>query len=200
MGNFDTTISNYKKYNGDLDAYLVATLKVANKDGIRGALETEAKKALEPMIQIHVVAQALESEALAAMPGYIQKDIDGGAYRINEQEYRDYYKAEADKYIKEAKKEMDEVIKSTKEEADMFIINDAYMRRYKSEIGSAAYRQQIKDYGDLNLRTALQVNKLFYYLTCTDIAYNEDEGHAEIEYVNGMVPFRTVKYTLNEKK
>ena len=199
-GNFDTTITNYKKYNASFDAYLEATLKVSGKENVRIALEKEAKKALEPVIQIHFIASVLKADAEKALPGYIQKDIDGGAYRINEQEYRDYYKEEADKYIKDAQKEMNEVIESTKEEADMFIIDDAYMRRYKSEIGSAAYRQQIKDYGEINLRTALQVNKIFYYLTCTDIAYNEAEGHAEIEYVNGLVPFRTIKYTLNEKK
>ena len=133
------------------------------------------------------------------MPGYIQADIDAGVYEINEEEYRDYYGDKADKKIAEAKKKAEENKKAALEEATMFLIDDAYMRRYKREVGSAFYRQQIDAYGEINLRAALQFNKIFYYLTCTEIDMNDDEGHVEIQYTkddNVRLDFRTVDYTI----
>ena len=198
-GDFDTTTSNVKKY-ATLNEYLVATLKVSGEDKIGEAIEKEAKAAIEPIIKIYVVAKALESNAVAAMPGYVQADIDGKAYEINEEEYRDYYGDEADKKIAEARKTADENKQSAIEEATMFLIDDAYMRRYKREVGSSFYRQQIEAYGEINLRTAIQFNKLFYYLTCTEIDMNEDEGHVEIQYTTDgtRIDFRTVDYVIVE--
>ena len=44
----------------------------------------------------------------------------------------------------------------------------------------------------------MQFNKLFYYLTSTNIFFNEDEGHAEIKYTEDgtKLDFRTVDYTI----
>ncbi len=204
-GDFDKNTSNVKKY-ATLDDYLVATLKVSGVDKIGEAIEKEAKTAIEPIIKIYVVAKALESEAVKAMNGpnaYIVADITAGAYEIDEEAYRDYYGDEADKYIAEAKKNAEENMKSAREEAGMFLIDDAYMRRYKREVGAAFYRQQIEAYGEINLRTAMQFNKLFYYLTCTEIDMNDDEGHVEIQYTkddNVRIDFRTIDYTIVEEK
>ena len=197
-GNFDTTTSNVKKY-ATLNDYLVATLKVSGVDKIGEAIEKEAKEAIDPIIKIYVVAKAIEKYAVADMPGYIQADIDAGVYEINEEEYRDYYGDKADKKIAEAKENAEENKKAALEEATMFLIDDAYMRRYKREVGSAFYRQQIDAYGEINLRAALQFNKIFYYLTCTEIDMNDDEGHVEIQYTkddNVRLDFRTVDYTI----
>ena len=197
-GDFDKTTSNVKKY-ATLNDYLVATLKVSGVDKIGEAIEKEAKEAIEPIIKIYVVAKGIEKYAVADMPGYIQADIDAGVYEINEEEYRDYYGDKADKKIAEAKKNAEENKKAALEEATMFLIDDAYMRRYKREVGSAFYRQQIDAYGEINLRTALQFNKIFYYLTCTEIEMNDDEGHVEIQYTkddNIRLDFRTVDYTI----
>ena len=200
-GDFDKTTSNVKKY-ATFEDYLVATLKVSDADKVGAAIEKEAKAAIEPIIKIYVVAKALESKAVAAMPGYVESDIAGGAYEIDEESYRDYYGDEADKKIAEAKKNAEESIKSTREEATMFLIDDAYMRRYKREVGSSFYRQQIDAYGEINLRTAIQFNKLFYYLTCTDIEMNKDEGHVEIKYTadGSKISFRTLQYSIVEEK
>ena len=197
-GDFDKTTSNVKKY-ATLNDYLVATLKVSGVDKIGEAIEKEAKEAIDPIIKIYVVAKAIEKYAVADMPGYIQADIDAGVYEINEEEYRDYYGDKADKKIAEAKENAEENKKAALEEATMFLIDDAYMRRYKREVGSAFYRQQIDAYGEINLRAALQFNKIFYYLTCTEIDMNDDEGHVEIQYTkddNVRLDFRTVDYTI----
>ena len=201
-GKFDTNTTNVKKY-ADFNAYLEATLKVTGEDKINEAIEKEAKAAIEPIIKIYVVAKALENDAVKAMvgpDGYIEADIAGGAYTLDEEAYRDYYGDEADKKIAEAKKDIEESIKSAREESGLFLINDAYMRKYKRAVGSAFYRQQIESYGEINLRTALQFNKLFYYLTCTNIEFNTEEGHAEVKYTadGTKIDFRTVDYVIVE--
>ncbi len=203
-GDFDKTTSNVQKY-ATLNDYLEATLKVKGEDKINEAIEKEAKAAIEPIIKIYVVAKALESDAVKAMVGpngYIEADIKGDAYKVDEKAYRDYYGDEADEKIAEAKKQAEENIKAAREESGLFLINDAYMRRYKREVGSAFYRQQIESYGEINLRTALQFNKLFYYLTCTEIAFNAEEGHAEMQYTadGTKIDFRTVDYVIVDKK
>ena len=203
-GKFDNTTSNVKKY-ATLQEYLEATLKVKGDDKIDEAIEKQAKEALEPIIKIYVVSKALEEQAVKAMvgpDGYIEADINGGAYEIDEQAYRDYYGEDADKKIAEARKAAEENIKGVREESGMFLIDANYMRRYKREVGSSYYRQQIKAYGEINLRTALQFNKLFYYLTCTELVKDAD-GLAEIKYTTGdnvRIDFRTVDYVIVESK
>ena len=198
-GDFDTTTSNYKKY-GNLEAYLVATLKVSGADKIEEAIIKEAKSKIEPIIKIYVVAKALESDALAVMDDYVEADILGGAYDINEEQYKEAYGDEADKKIEEAKKNAEESIEKSREEASMFLIDDAYMRRYKKEVGGSYYRQLVEAYGEINLRTAIQFNKLFYYLTCTEIEIPEGEDHVEVKYTTDgtKIDFRTVDYVIVE--
>ena len=203
-GDFDKNTSNVKKY-ATLNDYLEATLKVKGEDKIDEAIEKEAKTAIEPIIKIYVVAKALEADAVKAMvgpDGYIEADINGGAYYLDEEAYKDYYGDKADKKIAEAKKQIEENIKSAREESGLFLIDKAYMRRYKREVGSAFYRQQVESYGELNLRTALQFNKLFYYLTCTEIEFNAEESHAEMKYTadGTKIDFRTVDYVIVDKK
>lgn len=199
-GDFDKNTSNYDKYES-FDKYLEATLKAVGKDKINEAIEKEAKAYLDPIIKIHVVAKACKDDAVTAMSGangYIELDIAGGAYKIDEEAYRDTYGDKADEKIAEAKKNAEESIKSARDEAGMFIVDDAYMNLYKKEIGNAYYDELIAEHGDINLRTAFQFNRLFYYLTCTDLEFNEHEGHSEIKYTEDgkFISFRTVKYTI----
>ena len=204
-GDYDKTTSNVKKYE-NLTEYLKATLKVTDEEKIDAEIRKEAEAAIEPIIKIYVVAKALEADAVKAMNGpngYIEADIKGGAYELDEEAYRDSYGEDADKKIAEARKNIEETIKSTREEAGMFLIDDNYMRRYKREVGSAFYRQQIKAYGEINLRTAMQFNKLFYYLTCTEIGIPEGETQAVIQYTNDdnvRIDFRTIDYVIVESK
>lgn len=187
------TDTNYNKY-GDLDTYLEAKLG----SNVDAAIEKEAKGYLDPILKVFYVSQVLNDKAVAAMPGYIQADIDGGAYNIDEEAYRDYYKEDAQKYIDEAKAKAEENKQSAIDEATKFLINDDYMKAFKKEVGSSYYRTLVETYGETNLRTGMQFNKLFYYLTSTNIFFNEDEGHAEIKYTEDgtKLDFRTVDYTI----
>ena len=201
-GSGSTAVANRDKYK-TLNEYLVATLKIADISGLDAALEKEAKGYLDTVIKIYVVAKACEADAVAAMSGengYVELDIKGGAYNINEEAYRETYGDAADKKIEEAKKTAEENIQAARDEAGVFLIDDAFMKSYKKEIGRAYYNDLIKEYGEINLRAGFQFNKLFYYLTCTNIQLNEDGDHTESSYkeVDGVkyIDFRTVEYKI----
>lgn len=210
-GNYSTSsssnVSNYDQYNGSFEAYLKATLKLTDMNGLDAALEKEAKSYIDPIIKIYVVSKACEADALKAMTGensYIELDIKQGLYRVDEESIRETYKDYPDKIedkIKEANENAEENIEAAREEAKTFVIDDAFMKNYKKDIGSAYYRDLINDYGEINLRAGFQFNKLFYYLTCTDIHYSEEEKHIEAQYVtredgNTYLSFRTITYTI----
>jgi hypothetical protein len=48
----------------------------------------------------------------------------------------------------------------------------------------------------------MQFNKLFYYLTSTNIFFNEEEGHSEVKYTEDgtKLDFRTVDYQIKVEK
>ena len=54
----------------------------------------------------------------------------------------------------------------------------------------------LESYGEINLRAAFQFNRLFYYLTSTNVLLNEDGDHTEVKYVDGLLDFRRVSYTI----
>ncbi len=198
-----TEVSNYDKYES-LDAYILEQLKLSSADEIDAAIEKQAKAYIEPIIKIYVVAKACEADALAAMPGYIQQDIDAGAYEVDEHSYEETYGDAAAEKIEEAKKNAEENKTAAIEDAKSFIIDDAFIREYKKNVGRAYYRQLVNDYGEINLRASFQFNKLFYYLTSTNIEMSEHDGHmhSESKYVTidgvDYIDFRTVKYTIAE--
>lgn len=196
-GKVDSTTTNVETYE-NFEIYLDKTLKRKDGETVEDALVKEAKEALEPIVKIFVVSKNLAGEAEKVMTSYIQADEKGGAYKIDVQAYIDYYGEDADAQIKKAEKNAKKSYESDLEGAAMFIVDDDYMRMYKKNVGSAMYRNQIETYGEINLRTALQVNNLLYYLTCTEIEYNEEEGHAEIAYTsdNTKIDFRTIDYTI----
>ena len=192
-----------EKYD-TLNGYLISkdALNLSSEDKIDAAIEAQAKSYIEPIIKIFVVAKACEADAVAAMPGYIQQDIDAGAYEVDEHAYEETYGDAAAEKIEEAKANAEESKANAIEEATKFIIDKAYIRDYKKEIGNASYRQLVSDYGEYNLRASFQFNKLFYYLTSTNIEMNRDGDHmhTESKYVTvdgaSYIDFRTVKYVI----
>ena len=194
-GDFNSTTKNIDKYE-NLDAYLVATLKLSSIDKLDEALDKEAREYIVPIVKIFVVARACEADAVAVLKDYIEADIAGGAYNVNEESYRDAYGDKADEKIEEAKKNAEESIASAREEAGMFLVDDAYMKGYKKEVGRAYYKSVIEQYGEINLRAGFQFNRLFYYLTSTNIELNEDGTHTESVYKDGKLDFRTISYTI----
>lgn len=193
-------VSNYDKYEGSFEAYLIATLKLTDMSDLDAALEKEAKTYIDPIIKIYVVAKACKDDALAVLESYVQADIDGGAYHVDEEYYEELYGDKAAEKIEAAKKNAEENKQAALDESDVFLIDDAFMKEYKKEIGSAYYNDLLEQYGEINLRAGFQFNKLFYYLTSTNIALNEDGDHTESCYVerdgSKYIDFRTVQYTI----
>ena len=199
------TESNYDKFNGSFDAYLnkvvldIESTNKVDKDALNAALKAEAQEYLSPIIKIFVVARACEEDALKVYKTYVQQDIDGGAYKVDKEYYDELYSNDA----KKAQKKYDEAVKNAEEnmanslkEAEMFLINDAFMKNYKKEVGRVNYNSAIDSYGEINLRTGFQFNKLVYYLTSTDITRPEGEDHTEVVYKDGKLAFRTVSYSI----
>ena len=77
-------------------------------------------------------------------------------------------------------------------------------KAYKKEMGKKTYQVWEKEYGEINIRVALQFDKLFYFLTSTDIVMTEDGDHSHQEpvYVERdgklWLAFRTVSYKFTE--
>ncbi len=197
-GDKDSSTTNYDYY-GDLNTYLVAQVG----EDVDAGLEKEAKAAIDPMLKIYAAAKALESDAVAALTLYVEKDIAAGVYDAD-YEYNDSLsekknekkKAEAEKAAEEAKAE-------ALEDATKFVVTDKVFKEYKKDIGKATYRVWEEQYGEINIRLALQSNRLFYYLLATDIAKNED-GDLEVSYATvgegesatKVISFRTFTYSI----
>ena len=202
-GDYSTNVSNYSKYD-TFDAYLMSK-EVLNctADKIDSTIDAKAREYIVPIVQIYVVSKACEADALAAMPGFIEQDIAGGAYEVDEHSYEEMYGDKAAEKIAEAKEQAEENKAQAKDDANVFIIDDAFIKEYKKEIGRAYYRQLTEEYGEINLRASFQFNKLFYYLTSTNIQQSTegDHKHTEVKYTEdgSMIDFRIVKYTIEEK-
>ena len=174
-GDYDSKTSNYSKY-GSLKEYLVAATEA--NTGFGGdyvkAIEAKAKEYLAPMIKIYVVAKALESDAVATVPGFVEKDILAGAYDANYKyddsiSDRKNQKAEA-----KAEKEADKAKAEARDSATKFLVTDAVYKEYKKSVGSAIKTYE-DNYGERNLRLALQFNKLFYYLISNDFEIVDED-------------------------
>lgn len=203
---YDSKTSNYKKYGGDFNKYMLEATGATKdyKGDIEAALIAEAKEAIDPIIRIYVIAKALEAEASDKMVSFVEKDIAQGAYNS-------FYQNDDDKTEEENKKLKDEADKTAKENADdaladaaEFIITDGVFEDYKNELGKSVYETWKKEYGERNIRTALQFNKLFYYLTNADYKIADDGDHVEILYKdNGsgerVLSFRNLTYSIKDK-
>ena len=202
--NNSTTVTNYDQFseNGGLEAFLKYKLgNKANMDEVNAEITKLAKAEIIPIVKIFVVSEALAEQAKAAMPGYIESDKAVGQYDVDKQSYIDYYGEEKyEKHYNDAVKNAEKQFEYDLKQAGLFIVDNAYLRNYKKNVGAAAYRQELKDYGKTNLRVAFQFDNLFYYLTSTNLVMSEDGDHAEVKYVTrdgaDYIDFRNVKYTI----
>ena len=202
--------SNYKHY-GTLEKYLYAATGAEKLYGstvtdkataIDMALDKEAKEAIDPLLKLYAVAQALDADGVAAkVVEYINKDIEAGAY-LARYEDSDLLNEKENKQAKElAEKNAKENEEDAKKNAQSFLITDEVFKAYKKDIGSSAYRSYEEQYGEINIRASMQFNRLFYYLTCTDLVNNEEDNTTDIAYTaaeDGKIAFRTISYTLVE--
>ena len=174
----DKKTSNFEEY-GSLDNYLKEIYK--QDKSVDAGIEREAKEYLDPIIKIFLVSQKLENEAKKAMPGFIQADIDAGLYRDNGKDDEEYNKNLLDG-------------------ANKFIIDDAFMKDWKGDMSSSAYNELINTYGDLNIRTLFQFQKLFAYLTSIEHVENKTMETTDIKYNEaGTLAFRVLSYKIVEK-
>ena len=159
-------VSNYTQFNGNFNNYLIWKLNLTNKDKLdkkelKAALRAEACEYLDPIIKIYVVAQACNDEASASLVSYVQDEINAGAYSNN----------------------TDEEKTTALEDANFFLMDKAFIKFYKKNIGKQSYKRIVASYGEINLLAGKQFNKLFQYLTNLNLEASEDGDHAEAKYV-----------------
>lgn len=169
----DKKTSNFEKY-GSFENYL----NNYYKDGVDAGIDKEAKEMLDPILKIFIVSQKLEPKAKEAMGKFLAEDIAAGLYRVDGEDDAD------------ANKEREE-------EADKFIIDNAYMKDFKDNLSASAYDNYIKTYGELNIRTAFQFQKLFAYLTSVEHVENKDMEATYVKYnEEGTLAFRVLSYKI----
>ena len=61
---------------------------------------------------------------------------------------------------------------------------------YKKAVGKENYKYYVQYYGETNLKIALQFDRLFYYLTATDVVYNADKNTTDVVVKDGKIAFR----------
>ena len=193
--------SIYTKYNGDLDAYMVAETKASDISGVDAKIEEQAKAFVEPIIQIYVVSKALADDANAVMLNQLKaKEFIYDA----DYEYDDSISAEANE---KAKAEAEESAKKYKDYefwcAEHFLFDDEAFDKYKEYYGQSNYESIESQYGETNIRTALQVDRLFDYLLSAKVEEHSHDGHSHESYVyedGGVLQFYNVTYTLKADK
>ena len=197
-----STESNYSHYNGDLEAYLVAVTEATNND-YKTAITNDAKEYLKPLLQIFAVAKAFEESkslnVVAKMEEYTKLDEKAGAYKVFSHEGHNHGHEEAE----EEEEQMREAYENALADAKHFLVDDEALKAYKKYVGKATYEAYIDNYGETNLRAALQANRLMYYILCTDVEY-DDEGNRSIVYKEvgegenktSVLSFRTISYSI----
>ncbi|MBQ7356045.1 MAG: hypothetical protein IJW66_01480 [Clostridia bacterium] len=207
--------SNYKHYDGNLQEYLYVATGAKDDFGktesdkekaIEKAIDAEAKEAIDPLLKLYTVAAALDAKGVSAkVIEYVNKDIAAGAY-LARYEDNENLTAKQNKEAKEtAEKNAKENEADAKENAGNFLITDEVFKDYKKALGSSAYRSYKEQYGEINIRASLQFNRLFYYLTCTDLVDNTEDNSTDIAYTtpaageDAKIAFRTIQYIIVEE-
>ena len=197
-----STESNYAHYNGSLEAYLKD--KTGNSD-YNAAIDAEAKAQLNPLLKIFALSAEIEGNSeidiTAIMKSYTQADEQAGAYKIYSHEGHGHGEAEA----AEEEKQMKEAYENALSDAEHFLVDDDALKAYKNYVGKANYKNYIESYGETNIRAALQLNRLMYYLLSTNVTYDED-GNKTINYktvgegenATSVLDFRTISYVIVE--
>lgn len=176
------TQSNYKAY-GNLENFL------NSKDGAKNGTEENAKDYVEaitiqakrhvaPLIKLYVIAQAFGDEANTKAIDFINSDIAAGRYDADYEDDDKLSAAENQKNREEAEKSAKENADKAKENAKKMLVTDAVYEEYKREIGSA-YSYYEEQYGEQNLRAALQSNRLFYFFLSTELEKDNNEDASD---------------------
>lgn len=175
----------YSTY-GSLEEFLVSkdgtNAKETNNGDYVAAITAEAKSYIDPIIKIYVVSKALESDAVAAVPGFIEADITAGVYEANYKKNDDLSDRENAKAEKEAKDAADEAKADARENATKFLVTDEVFKDYKKSLGSS-YSVYKENYGERNLRAALQFNRLCYYLLANEVKVVDRDDNKVTEIV-----------------
>ncbi|MBQ7387322.1 MAG: hypothetical protein IJW03_04050 [Clostridia bacterium] len=199
------TESNYSHYKGDLEAYLVDATSAKNGD-YKAAITDEAKEYLKPLLQVFALSAAIEGDSsidiAAVMKSYTEADEKAGAYKIYSHEGHDHGEGDHE----EEEEQMKEAYENALADAEHFLVDDDALKAYKKYIGKASYKAYLENYGETNLRAALQLNRLMYYLLSTNVSY-DDEGTKHIEYKTVgegddavvVIDFRTVSYIIKDE-
>ncbi len=188
--------SNYSHYKGDLEAYLIEATDATNSD-YKAAITAEAKAQLEPLLQIFALSSAIEGDSsidiTAIMKSYTEADKTAGAYKVYDHDHEDHDHEEEEESMQKA-------YENALTDAEHFLVDDEALKAYKKYIGKASYNAYIENYGETNIRAALQLNRLMYYLLSTNVSY-DDEGNESVEYKtdadgNVVLDFRTISYSI----
>lgn len=192
-----TKKSNYSKYEGDLEKYMLDATgaKTANITTDQ-AIEKEAKEAIGPLLILYACAKECEKHGAAdKVVEFINADIAAGLY---DPTYADDATA---KEKEEADKEAEENKAETLKNGRLFLIDEDAFKEYKKSLGRAGYREIEQELGERNIRAILQFNRLFYYLTGINYEKSEDDHiHAKTFTKEGSdfiyLDFRMVDYTI----
>ena len=181
--NYNSSNSYYSWYNADFEAFLVSehgtNAKETHNGDWKAAITDEAKAFITPMIKVYVVAKALESDAASVLAGFVDADIASGAYDADYEWDDELSDKKNEKAEKEAKEAADENKEALREEATQFLVTDKVFDDYCDRYYGSAYDYYKEQYGEDNIRTGLQFNKLFYYLTATALEKVEHDGEDE---------------------
>ena len=174
-------------------------------------LDAEAKYYLKDIIKIFVVAQALEADAKAALPGFINKDIEktvifGPVYGSLYYPHEDHIEDEDDrKAFDDSVEQYNDYKEFVLDTADNFIIDNDYLKAFKKFVGSSSYKSFMESTGEVNVRAGYQLYNILYYLTSTDLLPLDEDRHEEScqpAYTeadaegNIYLAFRVVEYTI----
>ncbi len=190
--------SNYLEYDGDFEKFLLKKTDASkHNNDIEAAITAEAKEFLKPILQVYALAIALANDADTAiadtMKNYVELDKAGGAYDVLNDELDEDERAEQEAAAKEAYE------KALEDSAD-FLITDEVFKAYKKQLGNSTYKDWESQYGEVNIRAALQSNRVMYYLLATNIQLNADGDAVEVKYEEKdgkqYIDFRTVSYTI----
>ena len=204
------SVSNYTKFEGNFKKYLMdkSVLNVDDESKIDEALEKKAKENLEPIIKIYFIAQKLNAYDFGGqsindiVKSYVEKDIAAGIYEAHYEYNSDLSEKQNKKAEAAAKEQAEKNIEAARKNAEDFLVTDEVFKEYKKDMGRKSYRVWAEQYGEINIRAALQFDKLFYFLVSTDVAMTEDGDHSHQEpvYVDRdgdgkkWISFRTVSY------
>ncbi len=166
-------------YYGSFDNYLVKTLGATSKADIDAKLKAEAQKSLKPILQIYAAAEFLKNDAKG-------------------------FKAQVEK-TKFLYEDNEAYFEFALVMAESFMITDEVLEAYEEFAGDIGYDSMIDNYGEENLRTALQAQTLFDYLlyvnrTKVEGADHDSHSHdrVEYEYKDNKINFLNITYSIKE--